>query len=70
MTCPHCRGELRKGSAPFHVDRAGCHVHWDAVPAWVCNQCGEAVFEGEQVDAIRETLSALDAGARRFARAG
>ena len=40
MTCPHCRGILERSTAPFRVDRGGYHVQWDALPAWVCKQCG------------------------------
>lgn len=68
MSCVHCGARLRRGTAPFHADRAGYHVHWDAVPAWVCSQCGEAVFDTEAVDAIQAALSSLDAYAQRLTR--
>jgi len=70
MMCPHCKGSLQSGTAPFHADRAGYHVQWDAVPAWVCDQCGEAVFESEQVEAIQHALAALDTHVRLIVRAG
>jgi YgiT-type zinc finger domain-containing protein len=38
-----------KGTAPFAIDRGGYHLHWDAVPAWVCTQCGEPLFEGREL---------------------
>ena len=60
MTCVHCKGELRHGTAPVHVDRGGLHVQWDALPAWVCSQCGEAAFEASEVDAIQAALAALE----------
>jgi hypothetical protein len=31
------------------VDRNGYHVHWDAVPAWVREQCSEPYFESAEV---------------------
>ena len=31
--------------APFHADRNGYHLVFDTVPAWVCDQFGEAYFE-------------------------
>jgi YgiT-type zinc finger domain-containing protein len=46
VECVVCRGALVKGTAPFSVDRDGYHLYWDAVPAWVCTQCGEPLFEG------------------------
>lgn len=60
MKCPHCGGTMQKGSAPFHVDRKGYHLTLDSVPAWICTQCGEAVFAPPQVDAIQEALRTLD----------
>ncbi len=33
MKCLHCRGEMKKGETPFHIDRKGCHVTLDSVPA-------------------------------------
>jgi hypothetical protein len=35
-------------------------VHWDAIPAWVCRQCGEPLFEAREVDLIQQALAALD----------
>ncbi|MFM8306208.1 MAG: YgiT-type zinc finger protein [Microcystis aeruginosa] len=42
------------------MDRNGYHLSWDAVPAWVCEQCGEVLFEAREVNLIQETLSVLD----------
>ena len=60
MKCMHCQGELEKGTAPLTVDREGLHVHWDALPAWVCNQCGEPTFEKAEVERVQRTLAAID----------
>jgi len=32
----------------------------DAVPAWVCEQCGEAYFEEKEVDAIQELVRSVE----------
>jgi YgiT-type zinc finger domain-containing protein len=64
MRCLHCKGRLRRGTAPFHVDRGGYHVHWDALPAWVCDQCGEPMFDEVTVGAIQAALAALDSQTR------
>jgi YgiT-type zinc finger domain-containing protein len=61
VTCIYCKGTMHKGTAPFSVDRNGYHVHWDALPAWVCGQCGEPLFEAAEVDRIQHALTALDA---------
>jgi YgiT-type zinc finger domain-containing protein len=60
MECIHCKGQLVKGRAPFSVDRGGYHLHWDGIPAWICAQCGEPLFEGREVDVIQDALRALD----------
>jgi YgiT-type zinc finger domain-containing protein len=60
MECFYCRGQLAHGTAPFDVTRHGYHVHFDAVPAWVCSQCGEALFDGEAVALIEQARDSLD----------
>ena len=60
MTCIHCRGEMQRSKAPFHVDRNGYHLVLDTVPAWVCDQCGEAYFEEREVNAIQAAIKGLD----------
>lgn len=48
---------MHKGTAPFSVDRNGYHIRWDALPAWVCDQCGEPLFETAEVDQIEHALT-------------
>lgn len=60
MECIYCKGPMKKAVAPFSINRKGYHVHWDAIPAWVCTQCGEAYFESREVDVIQQALSVLD----------
>lgn len=60
MKCIHCRGEMKRGNAPFHVDRKGYHILLDSVPAWICEQCGESDFEEKEVDAIQELVKAVE----------
>jgi YgiT-type zinc finger domain-containing protein len=49
-----------KSSAPFNVDRNGYHITWESIPAWVCTQCGEALFEDKEVEHIQKALKKLD----------
>ena len=58
---------MRRGTAPFSIDRNGYHLSWDAVPAWVCDQCGETLFEASEVDLIQEALTELDNRTATFA---
>ena len=60
MKCMHCQGKMVKGTAPFHIDRKGFHLTLDAVPAWVCQQCGEVYFDESEVDSIQEIIQALE----------
>ncbi len=64
MKCVHCQGVMRRGTAPLHIDRKGCHVTLDSVPAWVCEQCGEPFFEEREVAAIQDLLRSVDEKSR------
>lgn len=66
MTCLHCQGTLTRATAPFHVDRKGYHLVLDAVPAWICDQCGEPLFDDRAVETIQATMSALDKQAQQL----
>jgi len=60
MECFHCKGKMIKGNAPFSADRDGYHISWEAIPAWVCTQCGEALFEDNEVNHIQKALQQID----------
>lgn len=60
MECFYCKGEMIKGTAPFSADRNGYHISWESVSAWVCTQCGEALFEENEVDHIQKALQQID----------
>jgi YgiT-type zinc finger domain-containing protein len=49
-----------RATAPFSIDRKGYHLVWEAIPAWVCTQCGEPLFESREVDSIQRALAALE----------
>ena len=67
MNCMHCQGQMERSKAPFHVDRKGVHLVLDAVPAWVCRQCGEAYFEELAIDRIQEMIRAVEERAEALA---
>jgi len=66
MKCMLCQGQMKKGSAPFHIDRHQYHLTLDAVPAWVCRQCGEVFFDEPQVDSIQEIIRAVEERAKKL----
>jgi len=65
MKCLHCKGEMVRGTAPYHVDRNGYHLTFDKVPAWVCSQCGETYFEEPEVSDIQKAIRSVDREAAR-----
>ena len=60
MECYYCKGTMVKGTAPFSVARHGYHIAWESVPAWVCTQCGEPLFEEHEVNHIQRALQHID----------
>lgn len=56
MDCYSCKGQMEKDSAPIEIDREGWHITIDHSPAWVCNQCGEHLFEEKELDAIQDLI--------------
>ena len=60
MKCCHCQGRLEPGFTAFQVTRHGYHLTLDQVPAWVCDQCGEALFDEQQSAALQQMLKSLD----------
>ena len=60
---------MKRGTTQFHVDRKGCHLQLDAVPTWVCEQCGEAYFDEKEVDAIQELVKSVEEKAQALTAA-
>ena len=60
---------MERGTAPYCGARRGYHVHWDAIPAWVCTQCGEPLFETREVEEIERALDVLDRANEQLAPA-
>ena len=60
MKCLHCQGEMKRGTTPLHIDRKGCYLLLESVPAWVCAQCGEPYFEEAEVEAIEDLVEVVE----------
>ena len=69
MKCMHCKGNMEYKTAPFQIDRKSYHLMLDAVPAWVCTQCGEAYFEEAEVETIQDVLKTIDERTGKLAAA-
>ena len=57
---------MQKKTAPYHIDRRGYHLVLDAIPAWVCSQCGEVYFEESAVVSIQDVIRSLDNQTDKF----
>lgn len=68
MKCMYCQGEMKKGTAPFHLDRGGVHVSLDEIPAWVCTQCGESYFEETEIDSVQALVKAIEEQTQKLAK--
>ena len=51
MKCMYCDGETVKTTAPYHIDH---------VQAWVCSQCGEVLFEEQEVAEIQKLTRVVE----------
>jgi len=67
MKCMYCSGEMERGRVPYHIDSENAHIILDEVPAWVCSQCNETMFDEREVDEIQKLAVAAKQHANRLA---
>ena len=60
MECFHCQGTLVRRPVNYTANRKGYHLIIDDLPAWVCTQCGEPLFDEVTVDAIQKASHEVD----------
>jgi YgiT-type zinc finger domain-containing protein len=60
MKCHTCGGNLQPGMTVDTLNRRTYHLIVHDVPAYVCDQCGEASLTGEVMKMFDETIAALD----------
>jgi YgiT-type zinc finger domain-containing protein len=70
MECLHCKGELTRQKVSYTANRNGYHLIIDDVPAWVCRQCGEHLFDEETTEAIQAMLREMDRRQEQLAHIG
>jgi YgiT-type zinc finger domain-containing protein len=66
MESPYCKGTLTRKVVNHAVSRKDYHLLVD-VPARVCEQCGEPLFDEATVDTIQEALREVDVRLARLA---
>jgi len=60
MQCLYCKGTLVRKKVSYTATRKGYHMIIDDMPAWVCEQCGEPLFEEQAVEAVQGILREVD----------
>ena len=60
---------MERGETPFSLDRQGYHIHWDAVPAWICQQCGEPYFEAREIEIMQGAAKSVEEQNQRWLQA-
>jgi len=66
MKCAQCGGKLTHQRTSYTIARSGYHLTVNDIPAWVCTQCGQPLFDDEQSATLERLIAALDAGAERL----
>ena len=61
MKCLYCHAELVQKNVSHTINRSGYHLIIDDVPAWVCEQCGEMMFDEPVVEAMQKMVEQMDA---------
>jgi YgiT-type zinc finger domain-containing protein len=60
LRCLHCDGTLVRKKMSYTMASREHHLIIDDMPAWVCQQCGEPMFEEQAVDVVQKLLHELD----------
>ena len=60
MKCLYCQGRMKRGKAPFEIEKGGYRLRLEQIRAWICIQCGETYFEEKEVNSIQKVIQALD----------
>jgi YgiT-type zinc finger domain-containing protein len=67
VECFYCKGNLVRKEISYTATRQGYHLIIDDVPAWVCEQCSEPLFDEQTVDVIQDMLRAVEVRLKQLA---
>ena len=59
MNCFYCKGEMEHGFTKFILDLGHCVVIVKNVPAMVCKQCGEKVFDDGTMERLEQIVDSV-----------
>jgi YgiT-type zinc finger domain-containing protein len=68
MKCNYCQGKVKKGKTTYTIHRQGYHFIMYNVAAWICEQCGEPLFEEKEVESIQNLIKTLDSKTREISK--
>ncbi len=68
MRCHYCKGKMKRGKTTYSINRKGYHFLMHDVSAWVCEQCGEQLFEEKEVESIQNLIKILDAQTKKISK--
>ena len=60
MKCIFCKGEMEHKNIPYAIDRKGYHLYIRAISGYVCSQCGEKMFDENEVEEIQTIIKTLE----------
>ena len=59
MNCFYCKGEMEQSLTKFILDLGHCVVIVKNVPAMVCKQCGEKVFDDDTMGRLEQIVDSI-----------
>ena len=66
MRCPQCGGKMVRGLSDRRVIREGYDLTLHRIPAWLCERCGQPLFDDEQSRTLEALIAELDAAVQRL----
>ncbi len=59
MSCFYCKGVMERSMTKFILDLGHCVVIVKNVPAMVCKQCGEKVFDDDTMGRLEQIVDSI-----------
>lgn len=66
MKCLYCGGGMKKAKVGYSINRKNYHLYLEEVPAYVCMQCKEKLFEEAEAQAIQKLVKHLESDVRQL----
>lgn len=66
MKCIYCEGPMKKTKVGYSINRKDYHLYLEEIPAYVCVQCKERLFEEKEVSVIQKLIRHLESDVRQL----